>query len=560
MLFFVCAAAGGGGAAPEDELLSGNLEKARSLIRDRKYREALPFLNAALEEGAFARARYLRGDVYLKLDQSGAALQESETLIKQQPENWRGYALKARVLRTRGIDRVRAGKLVRVLDRLLDRLPEDQREWRHRAYLMRGRALVERNQFEAAVNDFRRVKERVKRRPGSARPAARAAFIAGDHPLADEMAAAVLNVVPADLTAGRIRSFIRDDVPASVEKTVGALERAARQGNHSRALEGLRTLMQTHPARPFLYLLRGSYLLEMNRLAPAASFCREAERRDAGVASAFLLGSVREKQKRYERAVSWYRRARHRAGRFPDAGLRIGVCRSRAGDHDRAVTAFAEVPERVSYDREAGRWFVRSCLRAGYLVYAQERLPDLLFSRAQRKWFKDRIQRRLRRRRDREEEAFEDGVYRNRLYGLQIRVPVEWSYSANPGRARVVALFVVVKKSDRFFITAQRRPPHLKDPSFTSGDGARRIREYLIRSRLRSDSTLRFEYQEPWVQPKKTGLHLLFKGDEQSRLHLFVAFHRDWMLTFYYLTDHPTGAQFDRMKQLMKRIKMMERD
>ncbi len=546
------------GEESDVELLSGNIRKAKSFIQDHNYRSALPFLNSAIKEGAETRARYLRGRVFLKLNQAERADQEATWLIQNRTDNWRGYELKVRVLQLRGWTPKTSGELLQAASRALEHLSADLQDLRKRLYLVRGRGYVLKEKFSKAHRDFRRAAEKTAEKPDAARAAARAAYLTGNHDFAGRMARAVLKVVPSDLTASRLLFFIEKGGVADLERTLFRVERKLARGRYKEALKQVTRMKTSEPERLHVSMVRGRILFEMGRYREAENEFRNKEKRKPTLQTAFWLGRAIEARNLYGTASRWYLRADRRGENFPRARLRAGICLSRSNQHERAVNVLSDVPDMVQFDREGGRRFIESCLKTGYLVYAQEWLSLLQVKSEYRTKKMDEIYRRLRRRHSEERETFENRIYENHFYGIRFPVPEEWSYSLNPGKPRVLALFVILKSTDRFFITAGRRPPHLNEDSLSTRQGRVRVREYLVRTRMKQESGLRFSFQEPWSQPARPGVHLLFQNQKSTRLHLFVRFHSGWMFTFYYLTRDPNGAQFDRMKTLMKGITIMK--
>ncbi len=525
---------------------SPNLERAQTFVERNRYREALPFLDASIEQNRAPEALFLRGHVYLELDQPSAAMADAETLLRVFPSDWRGHFLKARVYLHSTTSFRPRGKLIEALKNTLEKHPD------HRLARMHlGEAYARSGQLERALDTFQRVEDQLAEHPETARIAARVAFLEGNTNLALTLSEKVLHLLPHDHPAARIRSFVQNNVPPAVERRIWKL-----QNDHKKSLsdQSLHSLQNQHADIVHVLLFCGRRYLQRGDLDRARSVARKAEQLGGDAWTAFLRGVLFEKSEKYQRAAAWFEKSARRRTPFPEAHLRAGVCHSRGGQHDQAIRVFRSVLDRVTVDREAGEHLIRSCLQTGYLVFGRRQLPRLNLSDDQKKEYKKKLEQKLSRRRERETESFSDGVYSNDLYGLGLTLSDGWSHALDAGRPEVLALFVHLQQKRRLFIVAERRLPSFQR-GLEKNEVRSALRSYVISNALREQSGMRYLRQNEFKGFERTAIEFVFgDGGDGRRMHAVVVFNSDWMIAFYlFQRSAATSESEEWMKEVLKK-------
>ncbi len=531
-----------------DPFVSRNLEKAQTFVEQKKYTEALPFVTAAVERTGSPEAYYLRGHVLLNLSRFSGARADAKTLVRVFPEDWRGYYLRARVYLEDGSG-TGSTPLLTALKNTLKRKPDHERA---RMYL--GKVRASRGQFRKALARFRAVSDTVRAHPDTGEVAARVAFLQGKKQLALDFASAVLEMLPQNRQAGRIRSFVKEGVDPAAEGHIREVQETEDERDRFRLIEQLET---KYPDVAHVQLFCGRSYLDRGDLGRALKLAERAENEQPDAWTAFFLGRVQQRRGKFEEAASWFRKGTRRRTSFPEARLRGGICLSKSGRHAAAIKQFRRVSDRVSVRPAASRELVRCCLKTGHLVYARRRLPSLTLSAETRTEFRRKLEERLSERKERERESFANRVYENSLYGLEANLDSGWSYLPEAGRPEVVALFVNVEQRDRFFIMAERRLPSFSGSSLKNDRVPSELRSYVTSTVLQQETNFQFLRDRLRTDLPWRAAEFVFQHREQARfLHSSVVFHGKWMISVYYYRSGKGTSTRDRMKATINGIIM----
>jgi tetratricopeptide (TPR) repeat protein len=504
---------------------SPNLERAQTFVERGQYREALPFLRASIEQKRPPEALYLRGHVYLQLNRPSKAMTDAKTLKRVFPSDWRGHYLQARVYLHRSPTSGKRAKLIKALRNTLQRKPDHEQARMHL-----GEVFARSGRLEQALDAFRRAEKALSDHPETARTAARVAFLQGKSDLALKWSDTVFRLLPHDPVAARIRSFARNNVSTNVERRIWKLQK---ERETKLSEPSLRTLQDQHSNIVHVLLFCGRRYLERGKVDQARTLARKAEKIRGDAWTAFFRAQVFEANKQYDRAAEWFETSTRRRSPFPEADLRAGICHSRAGRHEQAIKVLRSVLDRVRVDREAGERLLRSCLKTGHIVFARRHLSQLNLSDEQEKTFKQKLESKLSRRREREKESFSDGVYRNDLYGMKLNLADGWSHALDAGRTEVLALFVHLKHKGRLFLVAERRLPSLQ-ADLNKKRVRSAVRSYVISNVLREQAGLQFVRQQEFTEFDRPAMKFVFREPERGRsMHAVVTVNGPWMITLY---------------------------